>query len=947
MLNVAKGIYSHPVLPIPMVKQVAILPVEMEQEELKQLSLEVTVVLQVPADQNKYEDTPFNLNVTALMDVSKIPRYTHKAALRGLARADNEVITNVRIDNLTKGVSKTYYNENTSSKLISKTVVVPIILTTTQPVTNLTLIVFTNEISVQTEGETPTSPTMEELPFSVSDPVFEDVMREGTPLRMSNVFKLLDTVDGFGSAGEIWPGAVHISGSTLMVGPHHSAADHPRVELLPTLNQKIKDYREIEARNLIPTVSRASNRENYLSDALYSRSDNGLLNLYFSFDLMGYIKNMGAFSHMITNGTVLLETMAINEIKVYRSKVNADDLSNVLTPALRDCLESCQDIEKELVARLSNGSVQLIQSRTTNSARTCVQIVATDSVVPLELENYFNYEVVIEMVDNGAAAIKTVVENLDDGMASFKSYLNRFMNEGKSGYNIEAYQLSAQKSLKGDNSWKALLNDFLAALSFLRGPSEQLETIAREMITFGSPNSADQRSLMTFQKVIGDFLGRLRSSLTPPTVGKSSSKPAFGSKISTASASSRRLKYVSSLKNKYHNKFGEKTGVRYIPASAPSKGTLPSVSFESYQKRISHEVARYDVRSPTAPSINRYGFLSPMHISANTSNFPAGREMEFKQSLDLLQASLSPGATSTAYSYIGNPNIPTVAKTDINNLLTLNGVSYDINCEEKTQLQEVYDAIPGSPISTDASRYLSTGSVFVKDDEYLQAAMSGSEKLPYRSFTDAPDRMLDSDVIQILLEKSADNYRTPSPVNLPNIRGSLPFAELSGSTEAFNAMNPLEQNINFNAVSRIEFLRAVGSEGRHLWTPLTPISFTKAMEAGAALLCRINGPVQVLDIPNPFDLGSYDSVFVIGPSIPTRQASESPDALFTMTKNHTQSLLSLSSLNYKGAGSAVLTQYLCSPSAIRLTSDQRSEALKAARMRNGNRSAQNTTGGGY
>ncbi len=60
-----------------MVKQVAILPVEMEQEELKQLSLEVTVVLQVPADQNKYEDTPFNLTVTALMDINKISNYTH------------------------------------------------------------------------------------------------------------------------------------------------------------------------------------------------------------------------------------------------------------------------------------------------------------------------------------------------------------------------------------------------------------------------------------------------------------------------------------------------------------------------------------------------------------------------------------------------------------------------------------------------------------------------------------------------------------------------------------------------------------------------------------------------------------------------------------------------------------------------------------------------------
>ena len=45
MLNVAKGIYGRQILPVPMVKEVAILPVKMIEGELKQLSLEVTVIL--------------------------------------------------------------------------------------------------------------------------------------------------------------------------------------------------------------------------------------------------------------------------------------------------------------------------------------------------------------------------------------------------------------------------------------------------------------------------------------------------------------------------------------------------------------------------------------------------------------------------------------------------------------------------------------------------------------------------------------------------------------------------------------------------------------------------------------------------------------------------------------------------------------------------------------
>tara|TARA_R110002020_G_scaffold5294_4_gene22241 strand:- start:209 stop:3037 length:2829 start_codon:yes stop_codon:yes gene_type:complete len=917
MLNVAKGIYGRQILPVPMVKEVAILPVKMIEGELKQLSLEVTVILQISAEK-KYE-SPFNLNVTALMDVSKLDRYKGdlgKVRLRGLASGDNEVITNVKIDNLTRNVSKTYYNSNESSALVYKTVVVPITLTTTETISDLTLIVFTNEIALQEDGTTPMSLTLQNTPFNVSTPVFEDVLRRGDTLKMSRVFKLLDTMDGYGNAGEIWPGAVHVSGSNLMAGRHHTNDAHPRVQGFPTLNQKIKDYRGVGTNNVLKGIPISDNRQNYLSEVLYSRSTSGLLNLYFSFDLLGYARNMGAFSHLIKNNTTLLSAMDLKEVKVYRNRVNADDVGNVLTPALRDHLENCQDSQKKLIARRSGGSVLLVTGAAAATPGT-VEMVATDAQVPQELENYFSYEIVIELLDNSAATLWSVVDMMESEVAEFEDYLDVFSNRGKKGYDINSYQLAAQKRLSGNNSWKMLLNTYLSALSFL-GVSGDLESTAREMIIFGSPNSADQRSLMTFQTIIGDFIGGLRAFLTAPAVGKSSAKPAFGSKISASSASSRRLKYSAIAKSKYHNQFNKKTGFDYLGPVAQTSRGLPRVPYNTYQTRVSKEVARYSVSSPVALNINRYGFLAPTEIKTNTNNIEANREMEFKQSLDLLQASLSPGATSLAYNYIGNPNVPTVTKTDINALLALNGVSYDVSCEEKTQLQAVYNAVPGSPESRDSSLYLSSGSSFVRDDQYLQAAASGSEELRYRSFTDAPDRLLDSDVVHILLEKSADGYRTPNVVDLSNIQGSLAHAELSATTEAFDSMNPLEQNINFNAIARIEYLRTFGARGRPRWALLSAAAFTRAMERNISLLCRIVGPVRVLDIPNPFQLGPYSSVFVIGDSpLPPRQSSPPPLEILNNTKNQTRSLFSLGSLNYKGAGSAVLPQYLCSPSTIR------------------------------
>jgi len=631
---------------------------------------------------------------------------------------------------------------------------------------------------------------------------------------------------------------------------------------------------------------------------------------------LGYARNMGAFSHLIKNSTTLLSTMDLKEVKVYRNRVNADDVGNVLTPALRDHLENCQDSQKKLIARRSDGSVSLISGASAASPG-AVEMVATDARIPQELESYFSYEVVIELLDNSAAALRSVVDMMESEMPEFEEYLDVFMNRGKRGYDVNDYQLSAQRRLEGNSSWKTLLNTYLGALVFL-GVSSDLISAARDMIIFGSPNSADQRSLMTFQTIIGDFIGGLRASLTAPAVGKSSAKPAFGSKISASSASGRHLKYSAVMKNKYHNQFNKKTGFDYLGPMAPSSRALSRLPYEAYQTRVAKEVARYAVSSPVALNINRYGFLAPTEIKTNTNNIEASREMEFKQSLDLLQASLSPGATSLAYNYIGNPNVPTVTKTDINALLILNGVSYDVSCEEKTQLQAVYNTVPASPESRDSSLYLSSGSSFVRDDQYLQAAASGSEELQYRSFTDAPDRLLDSDVVQILLEKAADNYRTPKIADLSNIQGSLAHAELSATTEAFDSMNPLEQNINFNAVARIEYLRTFGASGRPRWALLSAAAFTRAMERNMSLLCRIVGPVRVLDIPNPFQLGPYNSVFVIGEGpLPPWIQPPPPSEILSNTKNQVQSLFSLGSLNYKGAGSPVLPQYLCSPSTIR------------------------------
>ena len=380
------------------------------------------------------------------------------------------------------------------------------------------------------------------------------------------------------------------------------------------------------------------------------------------------------------------------------------------------------------------------------------------------------------------------------------------------------------------------------------------------MIIFASPNSADQRSLYTFQSIIEDFIGQLNAAFAVPPIGKSSAKPKFGSKISTANAQLRRLKYVCTPKKKYYHEFNSATGLDYVGIPAIARRTLPRISYKGYQSRVAKEVEKFNVEAANSLAVNRYGFLTPAQVNTNTANIEMTRATNFEQAVDLLQAATSPSSQSPANNYMGSPEVPDIGKTDINNLLGLNGVMVSPTYNGRTQLQQAYNALPGTSVDTDSSNYLSSGSSFTRDETAARTALSGSEQFKYKSYNVATAGVLQSDVVNILVEKTADSYRKPEPVNLLNIQGSLAYMELSGSTADFDSMNPLEQNINFNSVAKVEYLRGFGAAGRPLWRLLDTGTFTRAMERGNPLLCRLSEPAQVLNVKNYFNVGTYDSL---------------------------------------------------------------------------------------
>ena len=122
MLNVAKGVFKSR-LPVPLIKEVMILPSDEQQEQIKEFNIIVKVLVQTT---RKDYDKSFNLNVSAITNAREERRLKQNPiTIKSYVFNQSGLVKNIKVNNLSKEGSLTYYNKTQDSRLYTKIVDVP------------------------------------------------------------------------------------------------------------------------------------------------------------------------------------------------------------------------------------------------------------------------------------------------------------------------------------------------------------------------------------------------------------------------------------------------------------------------------------------------------------------------------------------------------------------------------------------------------------------------------------------------------------------------------------------------------------------------------------------------------------------------------------------------------------------------------------------------------
>ncbi|HAI37797.1 MAG TPA: hypothetical protein DCM40_06570, partial [Maribacter sp.] len=235
MLNISPAVFNSS-LPVPLIKEIRIIPVEQKQEQIKQLNIVVDVV--VSTKKPNYNNA-FNLNVSAVMSPRDEKYVNRPEVLAKYAKSSSSIIKNIKIDNLAKNVSTQYFNKDVDSALYSKVISVPLTLQTISNIRHLSILCFTNSISNRQDSNTPFNLAAQAV--STGRPILEKVIQQGSVSRQSAVFKMTDTVAGYGKEGDVWVGPVHLHPRNgLMAEAQHVDRPHPGLSMVMLPNQKIK-----------------------------------------------------------------------------------------------------------------------------------------------------------------------------------------------------------------------------------------------------------------------------------------------------------------------------------------------------------------------------------------------------------------------------------------------------------------------------------------------------------------------------------------------------------------------------------------------------------------------------------------------------------------------------------------------------------------------------------
>ena len=706
-----------------------------------------------------------------------------------------------------------------------------------------------------------------------------------------------------GNPDLIWPGPVHYhEDQGYMAGPTHTEQDHPRLTPLLVSNQKFQDLRFIEFVNQLDfTLSEGAysaallsaaggedpdSRRNasamqkiirtprYISDASYSRMRDNSLKVFFSIDYGRLAYENSNLGYLIRNPVALYNSYSIENIKIYRTRINANVEPNELTPGKVDICGSGQRKPAEedaLVATLGAG-VNELGFRNLNG--NILALAATDTTMANYNFGTYEYRAVIETVDDTSSAVKNILNELQTAFSRYDLFYSQISGYDQPGAGIQNMPLAGAVSQE-NTSWKDLIGAFLGAVEFIFGTEAMKPSpIAwrKNLVAMVNPANRDTSSMLRVKTLIGDFIANLRMISAPPTQPTSDGGSNVRSKIDSQNSATRKIILDHVFTTNYTSTGPASEGMDYLSADLTEQnGALVNISYENFINRIQMELSKFTLPRANDPGVNQYGFLTPASINAQGSVIDTSTvDLEFSQGSSILNASLDPNSSARPPT---SPNSSdTVYYNELNNILLSAGISV----EQTTLPLGAVLKSRGKDININtlkSSQFLSSTSPFFKETTALKTTLSGSNEVKMNISKEITENVLESGIVGHLVNMRAINFIPPSDYRPPdNARGSLAAESAAQNPDSLDSNSTFGQSVNFNSVAEIQYFAGYPRSATMvnlnapIWKTLTRATFVASKTDNAPLLCRLLLMTPSLNMPNNYQLPLYNQLFLLGSS---------------------------------------------------------------------------------
>jgi len=718
-------------------------------------------------------------------------------------------------------------------------------------------------------------------PLVVGRPVIEAVVVNRSIRPTSRLFRLLEN-SKVGKAGQLWVGPVHRApgARSLMAGATHTDEPHPRVGTVAVINQKIKDYRLAEAIAQLPMTSlweepnpqspmvshwQTTAPQSHFGQVIYSRSFNNQVGVMIPFNIQSYVRENFAFGKLIRDPDSLISCAKIEDIKVFRTRVQENHLGSKLTPDKNGACNDCYKIPPTLIGTLKNGQVKLLDLQVPTEM--IHHIFVKDIYMADAAQSHFEYQVEIDMVDDTPSALSLLLQGLDTALHNYEAYLRALQGDGNVPENYQTFLNANAQTLSTRKEWKALIVEFLKVVGFIYGfqRTHYKDPIlwALKMLPLASPYSASIESASILKELIFKYRRRLGDMFGKTSVQKSEAPLNLNQQIGQSRPSRRRLKIVHAIKEAYYNELAPHVGFDYLGEFVSQGATFDNITHQKYIQRTTAEMDKYGLTNPSSQGVNKYGFLSPRVIRTAAQHLQTAREMPLPSSYDLYQANLLPSTTEK--NFISNTGNPLDSESFlVNRILNYEGVSYGRLPKPISQIAEEYISPPSA--DRDTSDYFGEDSSFVFDNRASETTIYGSDVPSYlKSLKNAAD-LVDNPIVRMTLNGIIGNSREVRTTDIEKINGSFAHKQLLFDEESLAGMNLFEIEINFNSVVKIEYFAGYnGSLRNQVWNILTPTQLT-SLNSGerSTFLCRITDLGSVLNEPNIFKLPGFSQYFILG-----------------------------------------------------------------------------------